>query len=516
MGCRTSISLITCVTLLLMQGKTALGQACPQVTDPQPLNTNAESDGGVDGSPQITTDGQGLWIAVWYSGNDLGGTIGIDRDILVARSTDNGATWSDPAPLNTNAASDVGDDKEPQLTVDAGGNWLAVWRSDDDLKGTIGSDRDILFSRSTDDGVTWTDPAPLNTNAAADEGLDSSPQVSTDRQGLWIAVWYSWDDLGGTIGPDGDILFARSTDNGVTWTDPAPLNINAASDSAMDWFPQVTTDGMGHWIAVWSSAGDLGSPIGDDSDILFALSTDDGLTWSAPAPLNNDASVDAGGDARPQVAMGGAGHWVAVWDSEELPGTDLDIHFALSTDDGVNWTDPAPLNTNTESDFLYDDSSPQLATDGMGTWVAVWDFEMNPFGDSDILFSLSMDDGTTWGVPTPLNTNAPFDPWLSPDRGVALATDRAGNWVGVWWSWGDLGGTIGPDADILFARFQFSPGDCLCPIDLDGDGAVGAGDLAQLLGAWGPNLWDPADFNGDGVVDALDLATLLGNWGACP
>jgi hypothetical protein len=52
-----------------------------------------------------------------------------------------------------------------------------------------------------------------------------------------------------------------------------------------------------------------------------------------------------------------------------------------------------------------------------------------------------------------------------------------------------------------------------CPADLDGDGSVGAADLAILLGQWGgPGT---ADFNASGTVDAADLATLLGEWGPC-
>ncbi len=52
--------------------------------------------------------------------------------------------------------------------------------------------------------------------------------------------------------------------------------------------------------------------------------------------------------------------------------------------------------------------------------------------------------------------------------------------------------------------------------DLDGDGAVGTGDLIILLGLWGrcadcPDC--PADFDGDCMVGATDLITLLGNWG---
>ncbi len=52
-----------------------------------------------------------------------------------------------------------------------------------------------------------------------------------------------------------------------------------------------------------------------------------------------------------------------------------------------------------------------------------------------------------------------------------------------------------------------------CPADLDGDGAVGAADLAELLAAWGQG--GPADFDGSGGVDAADLAVLLAAWGAC-
>ena len=54
-----------------------------------------------------------------------------------------------------------------------------------------------------------------------------------------------------------------------------------------------------------------------------------------------------------------------------------------------------------------------------------------------------------------------------------------------------------------------------CLGDLNFDGMVDAADLAQLLGAWGPNPGHPADFNDDGVVDANDLAQLLGAWGGC-
>ncbi len=54
-----------------------------------------------------------------------------------------------------------------------------------------------------------------------------------------------------------------------------------------------------------------------------------------------------------------------------------------------------------------------------------------------------------------------------------------------------------------------------CPWDFDGDGAVGASDLAVLLGSWGPCESCAMDFDGNGQVDAFDLALLLGAWGPC-
>ncbi|MFM7133936.1 MAG: hypothetical protein ACKO0W_06435 [Planctomycetota bacterium] len=49
------------------------------------------------------------------------------------------------------------------------------------------------------------------------------------------------------------------------------------------------------------------------------------------------------------------------------------------------------------------------------------------------------------------------------------------------------------------------------PADLDGDGSVGAPDLAALLGAWG-SAGPFADLDGDGSVGAPDLAALLAAW----
>ncbi|MDH5307345.1 MAG: hypothetical protein OEW02_09180, partial [Myxococcales bacterium] len=62
-----------------------------------------------------------------------------------------------------------------------------------------------------------------------------------------------------------DILESRSAD-GVSWSAPAPLNSYAAGDSRGDYAPQLTTDGAGIWVAVWSGLLEINA----DRDILVA------------------------------------------------------------------------------------------------------------------------------------------------------------------------------------------------------------------------------------------------------
>lgn len=177
--------------------------------------------------------------------------VGTDHDIFVARSIDGGTVWSAPAALNGNAAVDqvTSTDTQPAVATDGTGTWVAVWTSS--VAGGAGTwvavwysgvlapggDFDIAFARSTDGGLTWTSAAALNTNAAVDAGQDELPALAADDAGHWVAVWDGNETLLGEY----DIRVARSADGGQTWTMPAPLNTNAATDAGLDLRPDVAT-----------------------------------------------------------------------------------------------------------------------------------------------------------------------------------------------------------------------------------------------------------------------------------
>ena len=70
----------------------------------------------------------------------------------------------------------------------------------------------------------------------------------------------------------------------LDWSPAQPLNNNAATDGEVgDYYPDITTDGAGHWVCVWCAAVPGASD--RDFDISVSRSGDDGLTWSDPQRL---------------------------------------------------------------------------------------------------------------------------------------------------------------------------------------------------------------------------------------
>lgn len=174
----------------------------------------ASSDNAPDNSPVVATDGKGTWIMAWSSKVPSvtvdGGAKNIksDADLLISRSTDKGKTWQDLNILNNNALNDSGDDINPQLVTNGKGQWVAVWQSNENLGGNIGTDLDILVVKSSDNGKTWSSPQALHNNADTDTGDDSNPRIATDTQ-QWVVVWQSEED--GGSGKDTDILYASKS-----------------------------------------------------------------------------------------------------------------------------------------------------------------------------------------------------------------------------------------------------------------------------------------------------------------
>lgn len=409
------------------------------VTSPGLLNVNAGSDAGNDLKPRMAADGQGHWVAVWESDDTLGGTVGPDSELFVARSIDNGANWSVPTFLNTIAPSDTGTDTNADIATDGNGVWIAVWESN--AFPGAGTNFDILSARSIDNGATWTAPVPVSPNPATDSVVDGNPRVATDRQGRWIVVW---ELATGPSGPP-EIVYSRSIDNGSNWSLPAPITNSPMKE---DRGPAITTDGQGHWVVAWGSGDDLGNTIGGDGDILVARSIDNGDNWSLPIPLNADAAIDNLLDVDVELATDREGNWVAVWRINEI-GISV-VRSARSIDNGAHWSSPVPIASSTTTGLF---GAPRIAYGGPGHWVSAFIEGTSgtigvPIG---VLLARSIDNGTNWSAPAPIPGDAGT---LSgfPDA-ASIATDGLGQWAVAWSPGNSAGNGLGSDIDLRVSRF---------------------------------------------------------------
>jgi Neuraminidase (sialidase) len=435
-----SLLAITIITIANNVSAQAFGFSSVDILTTRALVDN-QSDTNID-----IAEGSGRMIVVWSSTDDPDGTLSNDGDILYCLSDDDGVTWSFPQAIHADASSDSLGDSLPEIATDGLGNWVVLWvRSDD-----------ILRVYSSDNGNTWSARNNVLPTAASPS---TELELKTDRLGNWVVVWNTNSLL---VGGDQDIFYSHSSDNGVSWSGANTLNPYASTDGQNDSLPSLDLNGSA-WIVAWQTSHPFSGTLGTDNDIVYMRTTDDGLNWSSPNPLNTNATFDSGSDFRPVIKSDGTNQWVAVWSTfDDLGGTigvDEDITYTFSTTNGTSWNQITPLVSNAITDS-GNDTRPYLATDSNGIWLAAWQStEDNISGsigtDNDILVARSDDNGTTWTTAQVLNGTASTD--SGEDENPKLLSDGAGNWLAVWRSLDSLGGTVGTDRDIFFTQSSTVP-----------------------------------------------------------
>ena len=140
----------------------------------------------------------GLW-AVWrktFEGNV--------RDIVVARSSDHGRSFSAPMLVSQDGwVFDACPHRGPSIAFDAGGRLYVGWY-------TEGKDEQprLFVSTSDDQGVTWSTPFALHT---ATTSLPDNLQLAVHPDGQVVAVWEE------VTGVRKRVVVRVSTDRGQTF-----------------------------------------------------------------------------------------------------------------------------------------------------------------------------------------------------------------------------------------------------------------------------------------------------------
>jgi hypothetical protein len=263
---------------------------------------------------QRSTDKELMWVdhsatspfkdyiyACWHNGNPA----------YVNRRTGPAGAWG-ASPIQVSSTETSGTAIGCDIKTNSAGDAFVFWP-------TTGNAR-IVVAKSTNGGASWGTPKVIATSKDSyDIGI---PSFASRRALIYTAgaayksatvnnVYVTWTDLSGETGctaPANEpgtnaastcktrIWFARSTDGGTTWGAPVMINNQASLN-----------DQFNQWIGVDETTGRIAvmyyDTVGDSTrkttNVWYQTSADNGATWSAATKLTTAATNEtiAGADS---------------------------------------------------------------------------------------------------------------------------------------------------------------------------------------------------------------------------
>ncbi len=264
----------------------------------------------------------------------------------LARSTDNGATWTTytvaPNPGSLADKNHLMVDKKVGSPYE--NRLYAAWT---DFGGA--NDYKVVLRYSTNFGETWS--SSINITGSLAGYLHQGVNIQTGPNGEVYATWAVYSASPVTNGEDA-IAFAKSTNGGVTWSAPVyvfqatnfgirgtikPTSIRVAS------FPSMAVDrsggpNNGYIYITWPQRGV--APAGTDPDVVMIRSTDGGTTWSSPVRVNDDALNNGKDQYFPwcTVDQSDGNLYVVFYDNRETTNDSSGVYMAVSYNGGISFT----------------------------------------------------------------------------------------------------------------------------------------------------------------------------------
>lgn len=232
----------------------------------------------------------------------------------------------------------------------------------------------IYYARSTDNGSAWSANVALDADPDG-EAMSRSPAIAAAGDGVYVS-WF--DARNGAY----DIYVNGSSDGGATWlTDPSRADTDDAGD-AWSGSSVIAADEDGTVIVAWEDLRD------DFSKIYVNRSTDHGATF---APADTQLSTtDAVDSFAPRLLLSEGHAYVAWHDQVEVEARD--VYLSHSSNSGEGWpSEPTRMESNQPG--FFDAYYPSIAANGARLHVAWQDNRSNGY---DIYYRRSEDGGVTW------------------------------------------------------------------------------------------------------------------------
>jgi BNR repeat-like domain len=207
-----------------------------------------------------------------------------------------------------------------------------VYLADTNFHGAQGSSP-VVFSRSTDGGVTWSSPRTISSGGSQGASHNQGADIAVAPNGTVYVAFEAFSQQGLDT-----INLVKSTDCGRHWTQPVIVNtIDAPQAPGVAFrtptFAFVATDTTSSnvvYVAYQSFAGDY--------DIYVQRSTDGGASFGSAVQVNDDPG--ARHQVFPTIEVSNHTLHVAWYDfrNSTTPANEaLDVYYACTNCDGASW-----------------------------------------------------------------------------------------------------------------------------------------------------------------------------------
>jgi hypothetical protein len=220
--------------------------------------------------------GHGFQYQIWSTAATCGGG-------LFSRSTDGGATWMNPISVPNSPVWGTLDVAANGNLFIGGGNFGSQFyciRSINAQNGGVTPTFDQVTSVNLG-GSVWFG-APINPG-----GLAGQIFLAVDRSGgptnnniYMIATVLPTGASNGT-----DVMFSRSTDGGLTFSAPHRINDDPINHNKWHWFGTLSVAPNGRIDSVWLDTRNAAN--NTDSQLFYSFSTDGGVTWAPNVAVSN-------------------------------------------------------------------------------------------------------------------------------------------------------------------------------------------------------------------------------------
>ena len=255
-------------------------------------------------------------------------------------STDMGETWSGAYVLTNQQPEDKGTATTDGVpTSPYYGRSYASWVN-------FVSPFPVLVSYTTNSGVNWTNPLPINSpppqrSSGGDIKTGPNGQVYVAWSGVTGGVPYYEDYAGFGISNNGGVNWQIDQNifdmNGINGTLPSKGNIrvNGLPRIAVD----LSNSSKRGWIYIVTTEKNI-SPAGSDPDIILHRSTNGGSTWSQGIRVNQDALNNGKIQYFPAISVDSSGAInILYYDDRNTTSDSAEVYLSRSLNGGNTWSD---------------------------------------------------------------------------------------------------------------------------------------------------------------------------------